>query len=296
MASHPRQICVVPPCGNLIRVKSRGWCQACYEWWRQGKGEPVERFTPRATARTCTAEGCIRTFRSATNTWCVPCRRWSARHDGADPGEKPRQGAPEGGCVVVETGQRCGKPVFTARHGWCHMHHTRWKRHGDPLTRHVSPNTNSLESIAAQAAAIAPDSNGCRISTGTWGGDKDGYPVTRLNGKRRRVTHLVLETAMGRPLASGEWGLHHCDVPPCVELTHLFAGTHEDNVADMVAKGRKPLGEDVVTAELMADQVRTIRHDYARHAATQGDLAERYGVGQTTISRIVRRVSWAHIE
>ncbi|MGV2914542.1 hypothetical protein RMO59_00485 [Streptomyces alfalfae] len=153
--------------------------------------------------------------------------------------------------------------------------------------------TNTLDKIAAQAAAIAPDANGCRLSTGVWGGDKDGYPVTRLNGKRRRVTQLLLEHAMGRALTPGEWALHHCDVPPCVELTHLFAGTHEENMADMVAKGRKPQGEAVVTAELTEEDVRTIRREYARHTATQGDLAERYGTSQTHVSRIVRRVAWA---
>ncbi|MFI9418096.1 hypothetical protein [Streptomyces werraensis] len=175
------------------------------------------------------------------------------------------------------------------------MHHTRWKRHGDPAIKRENPNINTLAKVLAQAMDIAPDMNGCRISTGVWGSDKDGYPVVSFNGRRRRVTHLVLEHLLDRALQPEEQANHHCDVPPCVERTHLFAGTHEDNMADMTAKGRKPVGNAVVTAELEPEQVRAIREEYARGAATQADLAERYGTSQTNVSRIVRRVSWAHL-
>jgi hypothetical protein len=68
-----------------------------------------------------------------------------------------------------------------------------------------------------------------------------GYGRVHLPGQRAMLsaTHLAFFFQFGRwpkPLA-----LHHCDNPPCVRWDHLFEGTHKDNHADMVAKGRNRL-------------------------------------------------------
>lgn len=47
--------------------------------------------------------------------------------------------------------------------------------------------------------------------------------------------------------------------------------------------------------KLTAEDVRMIRALYAQ-GMTQRELAERFGVGQTTISAVVRGASWAHLE
>ena len=51
-------------------------------------------------------------------------------------------------------------------------------------------------------------------------------------------------------------------------------------------------------AALGADDVRRIREQYARgkEKVTQGDLAEKYGVSQKTISNILLRRTYKHID
>ncbi len=67
---------------------------------------------------------------------------------------------------------------------------------------------------------------------------RGGYGWFLVNGKQRYVHRHVLEITLGRPLAPGEIAMHSCDNPPCCNPRHLHPGTHADNMADMVAKGR----------------------------------------------------------
>lgn len=68
-----------------------------------------------------------------------------------------------------------------------------------------------------------------------------GMVWTRPPGVRRG--HMVLAHRVAWELANGAIPdgmdvLHRCDNPQCVRESHLFLGTHQDNMTDMVAKGR----------------------------------------------------------
>jgi hypothetical protein len=88
---------------------------------------------------------------------------------------------------------------------------------------------------------------------------------------------------------------HTCDNPQCVNPSHLFLGTVQDNSDDMVRKGRASKqdqrGERNKAAKLSAEQIETIR-DLIRANLTNTAIAARYGVTHQAISRIRRGRSW----
>lgn len=71
--------------------------------------------------------------------------------------------------------------------------------------------------------------------------------------------------------------------------------TTEANIAHARANGMlSAKGSRNNKAKLTDDAVRAIRRAYAL-GARQVDLAESYGVNQTTVSLIVRRKGWSHV-
>lgn len=77
--------------------------------------------------------------------------------------------------------------------------------------------------------------SGCWIWVGSK--DKDGYGYIKEKGKLVYVHRLAYRLNKGEP--GSFWVLHTCDNPPCVNPEHLFLGDVQDNVDDMIAKGRK---------------------------------------------------------
>lgn len=72
----------------------------------------------------------------------------------------------------------------------------------------------------------------------TGGSDEHGRGTFRLDGRVRNAPAVALELALGRVLQPGMSALHTCDNPPCCNPAHLYEGTQQQNIADMVARGR----------------------------------------------------------
>lgn len=87
---------------------------------------------------------------------------------------------------------------------------------------------------------------------------------------------------------------HHCDNRKCCNPSHLFLGTHQDNVDDKVHKSRQARnkGELSGTHKLTTMQVEEIRECYRMGLIRQWQLAKKYGVTQQTISKIVNYQRW----
>ena len=128
------------------------------------------------------------------------------------------------------------------------------------------------------------------VSSGGYG------QLKRADGKTNVYAHrAAMEIHTGRPVPRNRVVMHTCDNPRCTNPSHLIVSTQKNNVQDMHRKGRanpaSVKGERHGKAKLTDLQVLEIRAAWdMRHTdpkITQTNLARRYGVGQSQISRIV---------
>lgn len=119
--------------------------------------------------------------------------------------------------------------------------------------------------------------------------DKDGYGYMCVQAKSQRTHRLSYQFYHG-PIPEGHGVLHTCDNPSCNNPAHLYTGTVAQNMKDKQTRQRI-VGEKHPYVKLKEDDVLAIRAS----TDSQSKLAEKYEVNQTHISRIKRRVVWAHI-
>ncbi len=122
-----------------------------------------------------------------------------------------------------------------------------------------------------------------------------GYGQFWLNGKDVYAHRAAYELFIGP--VGGLHVCHHCDNPGCVNPSHLFLGTHADNMGDMKRKGRHRCvcGERIGSARLTSDAVKRIRERLSR-GVPQRAVAREFGVGKTTVGRIALGKTWKHLE
>lgn len=118
----------------------------------------------------------------------------------------------------------------------------------------------------------------CLVWTGVT--NDHGYGRIKVNGRIRRAHRVRLEIALGRQLAVDELALHRCDNPPCVEPTHLYAGSVSDNLQD-----RERTGRGHSPRRLTPVEVATIRLALAA-GRPHHEIAATLAIGRTTVTMI----------
>lgn len=116
------------------------------------------------------------------------------------------------------------------------------------------------------------------------------YGALMVEGKGVAVTRMIYQEALGG-IPNNLHVLHKCDNPLCVRPSHLFLGTHLDNMKDRNSKGRarggKLSGEQHPLAKLSQSQIEMIKTTYANGKASQYALAEQFNISQAHVSNIV---------
>lgn len=169
------------------------------------------------------------------------------------------------------------------------------------MSKRITPEERFLSNIAPA------DIRGCRVWTSQL--SHNGYGRLRVDRSRRVPAHVFAWVRAHGPVADGLRVCHSCDNPPCVNIDHLFLGTHLDNMRDMVAKCRQsrganhyavtrpdrlPRGSAHGMAKLSESAVADIRQRCAA-GELRASMALRYGVTPTLIGMVVRREIWRHI-
>ena len=128
------------------------------------------------------------------------------------------------------------------------------------------------------------------------GRDKRGNIAEGAPSQKILFAHRVAYEMANGPIPDGLRVLHSCDYPRCVNPAHLFLGTQQENIQDMIEKGRQrgAKGERNRHAKLTKEQVDSIREEYVRGSTSKGQvaLAKKYGVSQPAIGYIVRGINW----
>lgn len=123
-----------------------------------------------------------------------------------------------------------------------------------------------------------------------------GHGQVWFDGKLHLVHRLVWIICIG-DVPDDLCVLHKCDDGRCCNPEHLFLGTQQDNIADMINKGRDNFvqaGEKNGKALIKADDIPVIRQLCAEgysHTA----LARKFGVQPSAIDKIATRRTWRHI-
>lgn len=141
---------------------------------------------------------------------------------------------------------------------------------------------------------------GCWVWTGYSNSRRGGYGLISIKG-RRYYSHRVSYFYFNQKDPGQSLVCHTCDNPKCVNPSHLFLGSHKENMRDMIQKGRKVYGFPNLKGEkhggskLKEGDIKTIRALVSQKKANQRNISKLYGISPATVCLIINNKIWRHV-
>ena len=126
--------------------------------------------------------------------------------------------------------------------------------------------------------ALIQQTDNCWIWQGNF--NNKGYGQIRMRKFfKTRLAHRIMYEVTFGSFPDDLFVCHSCDNRACVNPEHLFLGTHLDNMADMVKKGRS--GRITFTTH----QLNVINNMFAKGISLK-NIGDRFGVDKKVIRRV----------
>lgn len=125
--------------------------------------------------------------------------------------------------------------------------------------------------------------------------DTCGYTRIKVNGKHERLFRYIYEQKYGK-IPKGLLVRHKCDNPSCINLAHLEIGTPQDNVNDMIKRGRDAYhrpnlscrGTKSINNKLTEKEVKEIYLSKGKYK----EFCQKFKISKSLVWRIRNKIDW----
>jgi len=134
---------------------------------------------------------------------------------------------------------------------------------------------------------------GCWVWSGMT--NQDGYGIVKF--RHQKQVYVVMAHHLAYFYTNSHPGklhvCHHCDHPPCINPSHLYVGTNQDNMTDRNNKNRTARGEENGQAKLTETKVLQIRQCARDNPLLSlRAIAQKFNISKSAASSVIHYQTW----